>query len=301
MMSEGSGDHRLPVRVALCHLESLVCLPAINRLFTQMGDDIGLVVLSNRFGSRHGGLFHQFAANVRRSGVRLTLWLGFDIVAAQIAGRIGSWIEKLTRRRPALASARTLAVRHGARVLDVNDINETDAIAALDAYAPDVVVVMNFDQILRRPFISRAGWVINVHPSLLPALRGPCPVFWALARGETETGVSLHLIEDEMIDAGAMLVQRARTLDRARSVAEITADLFEEGAALVPHAVQALREEGAAGRLQDARKASYRGFPDRADMARSRRAGVRLCRARQLAGLLARSIGLRASDAGRPA
>jgi len=75
-------------------------------------------------------------------------------------------------------------------------------------------------------------------------------------------------------------------------VAEVTAALFEEGAALVPDAARALREGGTTGGWQDAAVASYRGFPDRADMARSRRAGVRLCDFRHLTGLLAKAIGL---------
>jgi methionyl-tRNA formyltransferase len=270
-------------------------LPAINRLFIQMGDEIGLVILSNRFGSKHGGLVRQFVASARRSGFRLTLWLGFDIVTAQVAGRIGRWIETLTRRRPRLASVRVLANRHGATMLDVPAINSSETIGALRSYAPDVVLVMNFDQVLRREFIAAApGQIINVHPSLLPALRGPCPVFWALAEGRDEAGVSLHLIEDENIDAGAVLAQRTRPLDRARSVAEITAALFEQGAVLVPEVVRAVREGRAVGRPQDVEGASYRGFPDRADVARARRAGVRLCRFWQLAKLLMMAVGVAA-------
>jgi methionyl-tRNA formyltransferase len=290
-----SGDGAPPLRVALCHLESLVCLPAINRLFMQMGDEIGLVILSNRFGSRHGGLVRQFVANVRRTGFRLTLWLGFDIVAAQVAGRIGRWIETLTRRRQRLASVRALAERHGAAMLDVPAINNSDAIAALRSYAPDVVLVMNFDQVLRREFIAAAsGQVVNVHPSHLPALRGPCPVFWALAEGRAEAGVSLHLIEDENIDVGAVLAQRTQPLDRTLSVAETTTALFEQGAALMPQVLQALREGRAVGRPQGIEGASYRSFPDRADVARARRAGVRLCRFWQLAKLLMMAAGVAA-------
>lgn len=292
-----SRDGAPPLRIALCHLESLVCLPAINRLFMQMGDEIGLVILSNRFGSRHGGLLRQFVANVRRSGFRLTLWLGFDIVAAQVAGHIGRRFATLTRRRPRLASVRMLAERHGAAILDVPAINGSDAIGALRSYAPDVVLVMNFDQILRREFIAAVpGQVINVHPSLLPALRGPCPVFWALAEGRAETGVSLHLIEDEKIDVGAVLAQRTQPLDRALSVAETTSALFEQGAVLVPEVVQVLRDGRAVGAPQDVEGASYRGFPDRADVARARWGGVRLCRFWQLAKLLMMAAGV----AGQP-
>ena len=224
-----SRDEAPPLRVALCHLESLVCLPAINRLFIQMGDDIGLVILSSRFGSRHGGLVRQFVANVRRSGFRLTLWLGFDIVAAQVAGRIGRWIETLTRRRPRLASVRMLGERHGAAMLDVPAINGSDAILALRSYAPDVVLVMNFDQVLRRRSSQRAGPGYQRSSIAAAGLARALPGILGIGEGRAEAGVSLHLIEDENIDAGAVLAQRTRPLDRSRSVAETTAAFSSKG------------------------------------------------------------------------
>lgn len=286
-----SGEETAPLRVAFCHLESVVCLPAVNRLFSDLGDNIGLVILSNRFGSRHGGLLRQLLASIRKSGIRLTLWLGFDILAAQIAGGLGSWVGTLGRRRPQLASVRSLAKHHNAVVVDTTDINGNDAIAALLSYAPDVVVVLNFDQILKAEFIAAAaGKVINVHPSLLPILRGPCPVFWALAEGHSEVGVSLHMIEDERIDAGSIWAQRAQALDRTRSVAEITAALFDEGAALMLEAVSRMRQGYSGKRLQDTSLATYRGFPSRAEMTRFYAAGARLCRFRPLTALLVKTV-----------
>jgi folate-dependent phosphoribosylglycinamide formyltransferase PurN len=290
MVTASSRDGAPPLRVALCHLESLVCLPAIDRLFGQMDNRIGLVILSNRFASRHGGLLRQFMTNVRRSGFSLTLWLGFDIVAAQLVGCLGAGAERLTGRQPRFGSVRMHASARGATVLETADVNGADTIAALRAYAPDLVLVMNFDQILRREFIAASGRVVNVHPSLLPALRGPCPVFWALAEGRSEVGVSLHLIEDENIDVGPLLAQHARALDGTQSVAESVAQLFEEGVALIPDVVRALRKGCIVGRAQAGAAASYRGFPDRADMARARRKGVRLFCLRPIAKLLTGAI-----------
>lgn len=292
MMLDHAGTEGASLRVALCHLESLVCLPAINRLFAELGGAIGLVILSDRFGSKHRGLIRQFVASAGRSGLSLTLWLGFDIVAAQIAGRIGTWVETLTHRRPRLRCVRKLAKSHGAMVREAADVNGAETIAAVRAYAPDFVFVMNFDQILRQNFIeATAGQLINVHPSLLPALRGPCPVFWALAESRSEVGASLHLIEDQKIDAGPVLAQRALPLDCARSVAEITATLFEEGAALVPKVVKALRQGCSTTQSQDEEAgASYRGFPTRAEVARARALGVRLWSVRSIAKLLAAAV-----------
>jgi folate-dependent phosphoribosylglycinamide formyltransferase PurN len=265
-------------------------LPAIDRLFTQMDNRIGLVILSNRFGSKHGGLLRQFMTNVRRSGLRLTVWLGFDIVAAQVAGRLGAGVARVTGRQPRFRSVRAHASAHGATVIETADVNGADTIAVLRAYAPDLVLVMNFDQILHREFIAASGWVINVHPSLLPALRGPCPVFWALAEGRSDVGVSLHLIEDENIDVGPLLAQHARVVDGTQSVAQIVAQLFEEGVALLPSIVKTLQKGCIAGRKQAAAAASYRSFPDRAEMARARTMGVRLCHLRPIAKLLTRAV-----------
>jgi hypothetical protein len=166
---------RPPLRIALCHLDSLVCLRGLNVLFGEMGEQIGLVILSRRFGPKHGGLFDQLRRGVRRSGWRMTLWLGFDIVAAQIVSAIAAMTAPIFGRNRSLHSLRSLASRHGARVVEVADVNDVETIATVSAFAPDLVIVFNFDQILQPAFIDiAAAGVINVHPSYLPAFRGPC-------------------------------------------------------------------------------------------------------------------------------
>jgi methionyl-tRNA formyltransferase len=74
--------------------------------------------------------------------------------------------------------------------------------------SPDLIVVSTFRQIIPRDIISipRLG-VINIHPSLLPRYRGPTPVRWVLANKDKETGVTIHFIEDERIDAGRIISQ----------------------------------------------------------------------------------------------
>jgi methionyl-tRNA formyltransferase len=42
---------------------------------------------------------------------------------------------------------------------------------------------------------------LNLHPSLLPAYRGPAPLFWMARQGETQAGVTLHFL-DEGLDTG---------------------------------------------------------------------------------------------------
>ena len=281
-----------PLRIALCHLDSLVCLPGLNTLFAEMGEQIGLVLLSRRFGPKHGGVLAQLRRGVRRSGWRMTLWLGFDIVSAQIASAIAAMTAPLLGRERPLRSLRSLAARHGARVIEVADVNDVATIATVSEFAPDLVVVFNFDQILQPAFIDiAASGVINVHPSYLPAFRGPCPVFWAMAQGCRETGVSLHAITNAEIDAGPVVRQQRLAIDRVQSAAEITSALFVAGARLLPEAVRELATGRRRPACQLPSPANYHGFPGPGDVARAARQGIRLWRTGFVLRLIAAAVG----------
>src|SRR5687768_8190865 len=142
-----------PHGIVLCHLESLVCLPALNRLFAQFGSNIDLVLGSSRFGSSHGGVVRQLVSGVRRMGWRQTLYLGFDIVGAQMVSRVSRWL-RLRARPGSLATLPQLAARHGAHFVEVADVNSAATRELVRDYAPDLVIVMNFDQILQLDFIA---------------------------------------------------------------------------------------------------------------------------------------------------
>ena len=281
------------LRIALCHLESLVCLPGLNVLFGEMREQIGLVVLSRRFGARHGGGVTQLRRGIRRSGWRMTLWLGFDIVSAQIVSAVASATVLIFGRERPLQSVRALASHHGARVIEVDDVNAAETIATLSAYAPDLVLVFNFDQILKPVVIATAATaVINVHPSLLPSFKGPCPVFWTMAQGCRETGVSIHAITNAEIDAGPVLRQERMTLDRSQSAAEITSALFVAGAKLLPGVVRELTVGHLRPTQQKSSPGDYHGFPVPGDVERAAKQGIRLCHAAFAVRLIAAATGV---------
>ena len=72
-------------------------------------------------------------------------------------------------------------------------INDEHSRFELDELGLDAVVMASFDQIVgaRALALPKHGW-LNVHPSLLPAYRGPEPVYWAIADGAAVTGISMH-------------------------------------------------------------------------------------------------------------
>jgi methionyl-tRNA formyltransferase len=69
---------------------------------------------------------------------------------------------------------------------------------------------------------------VNLHPSLLPAYRGPDPLFWQLRQGETNTGFSLHVLVEEL-DAGPVLLQQAVIFPSGASRNELDTLLAQQG------------------------------------------------------------------------
>ncbi len=116
-------------------------------------------------------------------------------------------------RRGALGTRR-LRARLGARRLAV----VPDLAARIDevkALAPDLVVSWFWTKKVPRGFRETARFgAFGVHPSLLPRHRGPDPYFWAIARGDAETGVTAHELEDEY-DTGALLGTKRLPIDPA--------------------------------------------------------------------------------------
>jgi methionyl-tRNA formyltransferase len=135
-------------------------------------------------------------------------------------------------------------------------VNEYDSLALLRRLGADLFIVASFDQILHRRAleIPSMGWV-NVHPSLLPSYRGPEPVYWALANGEPESGVSFQRVAAG-IDAGPLLFQAQETVLPRDTAGTLTRRLTELAWRHVPQVVdEALR--GAPGKPMDLSKGSY--------------------------------------------
>lgn len=106
------------------------------------------------------------------------------------------------------ASVVELAKRHGIHTLTPKNINAPEVVAALAALKPDLIPVVSYRQILAKSIIQLPSkGIFNYHSALLPKYRGGSPINWAIIKGETETGVTLHHI-DEAIDHGPIIAQR---------------------------------------------------------------------------------------------
>ena len=96
-------------------------------------------------------------------------------------------------------------------------------------FAPDVGVVVAYGHILKPELLAipRRG-MVNVHPSLLPELRGAAPVEWAILNGLEKTGVSIMVME-EGLDSGPVLHQIPERIEDETG-GELSAHLAEVGA-----------------------------------------------------------------------
>jgi methionyl-tRNA formyltransferase len=112
-------------------------------------------------------------------------------------------------RRLAAPPVKLAALELGLPVIQPESLRAPEAMAQLQAWKPDLIVVAAFGQILRPAVLDlpRFGCV-NVHGSLLPRWRGAAPIQAAILAGDEQTGVTIMKM-DSGVDTGPMLSQRA--------------------------------------------------------------------------------------------
>ena len=89
-----------------------------------------------------------------------------------------------------------VAAEHKLPVYQPEKVRVPNFVHILERLAPDVIVVAAFGQLLPQAVLDIPSCgTINLHPSLLPKYRGAAPIQWALINGETETGVTLMLLD----------------------------------------------------------------------------------------------------------
>lgn len=100
-------------------------------------------------------------------------------------------------------------------------------------YSPELLISADFTQKIPMSLVNQVKYGgLNIHPSLLPAYRGPAPVQWQILNGETETGVSLVKLADEF-DAGEIVAQEKDLINPTDTTPILLTRLFSKGADLL--------------------------------------------------------------------
>ncbi len=137
-------------------------------------------------------------------------------------------------RRLASPPVKTLAAELGIPVLQPKRLrSDQHAKEQIWAWKPDVIVVVAFGQILKSDILRSPPFgCLNVHASLLPRWRGVSPIQAAIRHGDSETGVTIMLM-DEGIDTGPILAQRAIPITPQDTGGSLSEKLARLGAELL--------------------------------------------------------------------
>ena len=133
--------------------------------------------------------------------------------------------------------AKVWAEAHQVPVLQPEKLrNNPDIVQALQEFHCDVFVVIAYGQIIPLEILELpAGHTLNIHGSLLPRLRGSCPIETAILDDERETGVTIMRV-DALMDHGPILASRKVTVEPwpptaavlGQAIVEAGADLLIE-------------------------------------------------------------------------
>lgn len=120
--------------------------------------------------------------------------------------------------------------------------NNLEFRARLEAIQPDAIVVVAYGRIVPKWMLDLPHFGnINLHASLLPKYRGAAPIQWAVAMGETITGVTTMRI-DEGLDTGDMLLRKEMAIGPEMTAQELFPLLAELGAPVLVETLAGLEQ-----------------------------------------------------------
>jgi methionyl-tRNA formyltransferase len=150
------------------------------------------------------------------------------------------------------------------------EVTSAATVEAVQAARPELLVSWFWTTKLPPALLALAP-AVGVHPSLLPRHRGPDPYFWAIDCGDTQTGVTAHLLDAEY-DTGAILGRRTLAIDPAWNSWKLARALDRPSLALLRDTVRTAEAVLAEGRAlsasaQDDTQATSAPEPDDDELA----------------------------------
>ena len=135
---------------------------------------------------------------------------------------------------------KALAEARGLPVLTPEKIAEPEALGAVAAWQPEVIVVAAYGQYLPARLLTLPTQAcVNIHPSRLPRYRGAAPIQWAVASGDTMTAVSILHVARKM-DAGDIILQKDYPIGEEDTAGSLEPKLADFGAELLLKALDLL-------------------------------------------------------------
>ena len=149
-------------------------------------------------------------------------------------------------------------------ILEPESARSGDFVEEIAGLGAELSVVVAYGQILSREVLDvPAAGSLNLHASLLPALRGAAPINWSIVRGDKVTGVTVMRMVEEM-DAGPILFQTEEPIGPEETASDLRMRLSEVGAEALVEALVLLEGGVIEEWEQDESRATYAPKVDRA-------------------------------------
>ena len=143
---------------------------------------------------------------------------------------------------------KAFALERGVSVYQFEKIRAAEGVAAMKAFAPELMVTAAYGQLLSAENLAiPTHGCVNVHGSLLPKYRGAAPIQWAIIDGETETGITT-MLTDVGMDTGDVLLFDKTPIDPNETAGELSARLSEIGAGTLIRTLAQFEQDGAVRR-----------------------------------------------------
>lgn len=156
-------------------------------------------------------------------------------------------------------SVAALANANGIPVITPDDPNTEDLIARIRSLAPDFLFSFYYRRMLKPVLLAiPTRGAFNMHGSLLPKFRGRAPVNWAVIKGATQTGATLHEMVEKP-DAGRLVDQQAVTIGPDDTAIEVFHKVTDAASAVLSRALPAMLAGTAVLKPQDLTQGSYFG------------------------------------------
>jgi methionyl-tRNA formyltransferase len=157
------------------------------------------------------------------------------------------------------ASVSNLASERHIAVVKPDDANAPDFVRVVAELAPDYIFSFYYRALLSEELLKCARWgALNMHGSLLPKYRGRACINWAILRGETETGATLHYMVAKP-DAGAIVGQERVAIGIDDDALSVSRAVAAAAARLLTRLLPVLAAGPPPGRPMDLAKGSYFG------------------------------------------
>ena len=157
------------------------------------------------------------------------------------------------------------ALELGLPVFQPRRVKDPESLERIQAIAPEAIVVVGYGQIIPDTIFNFPKYgCVNVHASLLPKYRGAAPINWAVANGETVTGVTTMRIA-KRLDAGDMLLTREAGIGPDETAPELSEKLAPIGAELLLETLGGLEKGTIVAEQQDHDEATFAPILKRED------------------------------------